>query len=171
MSGEDRRRAPRILSEYPLVIEDDRGTVLDDRALAHEVSEKGFKLETQAELDKEQRIRFKLVFDRGEELTGVARIAWTEKNEFARWAGAEFSALSWADVRRLRRLVDPSHVDWDALADKAVTALGTIVGVALIYKVLYSPTLREVLYTIFPKALATFALGWSLRELFRSSKR
>ena len=50
MGADDRRTGVRILSEFPLTLLDDKGEGLDPHAVAHDVSDKGFKIESRAEL-------------------------------------------------------------------------------------------------------------------------
>ncbi|MFI5347790.1 MAG: PilZ domain-containing protein [Elusimicrobiota bacterium] len=167
MSGpEDRREAPRIFSDFSLQLTDEAGTGLDDRALAHDVSDKGFKAETQAELKPQQIVRFRVTI-RGEEISGRARIAWAKRTDMSFWAGAEFLGMSWSDRRRVRRITSPSDVDWVKIGDNALSALVILGCTALAWAVMSSTTWRTVLSEIFPKAIAAVVMGLALREMFR----
>ncbi|MDE2142785.1 MAG: PilZ domain-containing protein, partial [Elusimicrobia bacterium] len=119
---EDRREAPRILTDFSLRLSDEAGAPLDDRALAHDVSDKGFKAETSVEIKSGQIVRFRVTI-RGEEISGRARIAWAKRTDLAWWAGAEFIGMSWSDRRRVRRITSPSDVDWVKIGGNAMTAL------------------------------------------------
>ena len=164
----ERREAVRLLLRLPLALLDDAGAVLDDRAVAHDLSTKGFQAETQAPLKKDQTVGFRLELGAGDELRGRARIAWTRPTDLANWAGAEFVGLKRADVRRLKHALNPSSgVDWDALADRAIIALGASLAVLLLAALLGSSVWRIALFRFLPKAVAVVLMGWSLRELLR----
>lgn len=164
--GGNRREAPRILTDFSLVLTGADGSSLDDRALAHDVSDKGFKAETQAPLAQDQIVRFKLALG-GEDLVGRARIVWIQKTDMAVWAGAQFVDLSWADRRRIRKITSPSDVDWGAIGDRAITALSLVLGTVLAWTALTNPVWRDVLPGLFPKALAAIVAGLALIELLR----
>jgi len=163
---ENRREAPRILSQFSLVLTDEKGATLDDRAIAHDVSDKGFKAETQAELKPEQVVRFRL--DLGvEEVRGRARIVWCQRTDMSFWAGAQFVGMSWSDRRRVRRITSPSDIEWGVIADKAATALLILLGTTLAWMAANNPVWREVLPGLFPKAVAAVVAGLALREFLR----
>ena len=168
MSGrENRRQAARILSEFPLVLLDDNGVLLDRHAVAHDISDKGFKIETRAELKPGQFVRFALSLDAEGDVKGRAQIVWGEGIELSNWAGAQFIKMSWRDRRRVRSITSPSDFDWDALADKAIVALSILLVTIVGWSLLSSALWRDVLGRMFPTALAALALGWALRELLR----
>lgn len=162
----ERRQAPRILTDFSLVLSDLKGTDLDDRAMAHDVSDKGFKAETQAELKKGETYRFRLVLPEGREVAGRARVAWAHKEDMAWWAGAEFVGLSWSEKRRIRRVTSPSDVDWDVIAGKLVVALSLLLVTSVAWIVMNSPVWRSVLSDIAPKILAAVVMGAALKILF-----
>lgn len=164
---EDRRTAPRILSDYPLALFGPDGATLDDRALAHDVSEKGFKAETQASLEPGGRVSFALALEAGEPLRGTARVAWVQTTQFSTWAGAEFLGLTRAERRRVRRALHPGSFDWDAVLGEAALALALILGTLAAGAALRSPFWREILGALFPKAVAAAALGWALLALLK----
>jgi len=161
----ERRRAARILTDFSLVLLDEKGAELDGRALAHDVSDRGFKAETQAELAQGQMIRFRLSLIDGQEIRGRARVVWAHREELAFWAGAQFVGLSWGDLRRVRRVTSPSDVDWGAIADKAIVALSLLLVTSIGWIALSSPTWRGVLEDLFPKIVAAVAMGLALRVL------
>ncbi len=163
--SDERRQAARILTDFSLMLFDEKGGELDSRALAHDVSDKGFKAETQVELRKGQTVRFRLGLLGGVVVNGRAKVVWAHKEELAWWGGAEFVGLSWSDKRRIRRLTDPSSVDWGVIADKAIVALSLLLVTSVSWIVLSSPMLRSVLEDVFPKAVAAVVMGVALRVL------
>ena len=168
MSGpEDRRRSVRILSEFSLTLLNDAGETLDQRAVAHDVSDKGFKIESRANLKSGQVVRFALSLDAEGEIRGRARIVWDERSGVHFWAGAQFLKMSWRDRRRIRRITNPSGMDWNALADKAILALSILLATVIGWSLLSSALWRGVIGGMIPTALAAFAMGWALRELLR----
>jgi hypothetical protein len=165
--GDERRTSTRILTEFPLSLLDDKGEILDRHAVAHDVSDKGFKIETMAELKTGQFVRFGLSLDADGDIKGRARIVWCERTDLSYWAGGQFLSMSWRDRRRVRRITSPSDVDWNLLADKAIWALSILLVTIVGWKLLQSPLWREVLGGLAPTALAALAMGWALRELLR----
>jgi hypothetical protein len=167
MSAPDNRReSVRILTDFSLILVDDKGEVLDDRAVAHDVSEKGFKAETQAELKEGQIVRYRLAL-RGQDIPGRARVVWCHRTDLSYWAGAQFLTLSWSHRRLIRQITSPSDVDWGVIADKAILALSILLGTILSWMALSSPVWRAVLPSLFPKAVAAIVMGFALRELLR----
>lgn len=168
--SDERRTSARILTEFPLTLSDDKGEVLDAHAIAHDVSDKGFKIETHAELKKGQALRFALSIDADGDIKGRARIVWCERTDISYWAGAQFLKVSWGDRRRLRRITSPSDVDWDALADRTILSLSLLLAVIVGYRVLSSSLWRGVIGDLVPTAVAAFAMGWALKELLRRGR-
>lgn len=164
---EERRRSTRVLTEFPLSLLDDKGELLDRHAVAHDVSEKGFKIESMAELKTGQFVRFGLSLDVEGEIKGRARIVWSERTDLSYWAGGQFLGMSWRDRRRVRRMTNPSEVDWNLLADKLIVALSLLLATIVGWRLLSSPLWRQVLGGLLPEALAALAMGWALRELLR----
>lgn len=164
---EDRRQAARILTEFPLVLHDEAGVLVDDRALAHDLSDKGFKIESNGALEKCQPILFRIQLSQGESMRGRGRVVWVERTDLALWAGAEFVALSWSDRRRLRRITRPSDVEWGVIFDKAIIAAFWLTVTLMVWGVLTSYVWRSVVMDLAPKAFATVVLGWALREMLR----
>ncbi|HEX4047946.1 MAG TPA: PilZ domain-containing protein [Elusimicrobiota bacterium] len=167
MSGEERRRSARILSEFPLSLLDDKGELLDRHAVAHDVSDKGFKIESRAELKIGQSVRFSLSLDADGDIKGRARVVWCERTDLSYWAGAQFLKMSWADRRRVRRVTSPSDVDWNVLADKAIVALSVLLATLVGWRLLSSRMWRGVLGGLAPTAVAALALGWALIQLLK----
>jgi hypothetical protein len=167
VSGEERRRSARILSEFPLSLLDDKGELLDRHAVAHDVSDKGFKIESRAELKIGQSVRFSLSLDADGDIKGRARVVWCERTDLSYWAGAQFLKMSWADRRRVRRVTSPSDVDWNVLADKAIVALSVLLATLVGWRLLSSRMWRGVLGGLAPTAVAALALGWALIQLLK----
>lgn len=168
--SDERRTSARILTEFPLTLSDEKGETLDPHAIAHDVSDKGFKIETHAELKKGQLLRFGLALDSEGEIKGRARVVWCERTDISYWAGAQFVKVSWGDRRRLRRITSPSDFNWDALADRTILSLSLLLAVLVGYRVLSSPLWRGVLGDLVPTAVAAFAMGWALKELLRRGR-
>jgi len=168
--SEDRRTSARILTEFPLSLSDEKGQVLDPQAIAHDVSDKGFKIETHAELVKGQTLMFALSLDADGDVKGRARIVWCERADVSYWAGAQFLKLSWKDRRRVGRITNPSRFNWDALADQTILSLSLLLAVLVAWRALSSPLWRGVLGDLVPTAVAAFAMGWALKELLRRGR-
>ncbi len=165
--AKDRRRSVRILSAFPLTLLDDADKELDGHAVAHDVSDKGFKIETRADLKKGQSLRFALSLDADGDIKGRARIVWCERSDLSYWAGGEFIKMSRSDRRRVRRVTSPSDVNWNALTDKAILALSLLLATQVVRILLSSVLWRGVIGGMIPTTLAAFAMGWALRVLLR----
>ena len=163
--SDERRTSARILTEFPLTLTDDEGELLDPHAIAHDVSDKGFRIETHAELKKGQTLRFALTLDAQGPVKGRARIVWSERADISYWAGAQFLKVSWGDRRRLRRITSPSDYNWDAMADRTIVSLSLLLAVIVGWRTLSSPLWRGVIGDLVPTAVAAFAMGWALKEL------
>ena len=168
MSGSSNRRtSTRILTAFSLVLTDADGEIVDERAIAHDLSEKGFKLETQAALKKDQTVGYRLELSAGGEIKGHARIVWVQRTDLSNWGGAEFTRLTRDARKRVRREISPSDVDWGVIADKALVALVLILAVSVIGAGLNDFAWRRTTFEVFPQAVAIVAMGWSLLELVR----
>ena len=170
MSTDDRRRADRVLSEFPLTLLDERGEVLDQHAVAHDVSDKGFKIESRAELTTGQFVRFALSLDAEGDIKGRAQVVWSKRTDLSYWAGGQFVKISWSDRRRVRRVTSPSDVDWNALADKLIVLLSVLLVMIVGWRMMSSPLWRGVLSGLVPTAFALLALGWALNVLLRRGR-
>ncbi|MDE2491612.1 MAG: PilZ domain-containing protein [Elusimicrobia bacterium] len=170
MTRSERRTSARLLTEFPLVLSDETGRLLDDNALAHDLSDKGFRVETQTDLSRGQVLRFRLSLDEHGVAEGRAVVVWSENSELSKWAGVKFQKLSWGDRRRVRRVLRPPSVDWNLIADKALLALVLVAATAAIWKGMTDPVWRRVLPGLVPKAFAAVAAGWALREMLRPGK-
>lgn len=165
---EERRSTTRILTEFGVVLSDHHGAEIDARAIAHDISEKGFKVETRAELAAGQVVRIRLSIGEGADVKARARVAWTERAQLWTTAGAVFLGLAWKDRRRLRRLTGPPGIDWSGLLDKAIVALSLLLIVTAAGSALAYPVWRDFAERLLPKALAAVALGLALRALLSS---
>lgn len=171
MGADDRRKATRILSEFPLTVLDDKGGLLDNHAVAHDVSDKGFKIESRTELKPGMFVRFSLALDAEGDVKGRARIVWCERTDLSYWAGGQFLNMSWSDRRRVRRITSPSGVDWNLLADKLIVMLGVLLLTLLGWRLMSNSQWRGVLGDLIPTAFAACALGWALVTLLSRNKR
>ena len=166
MSDEkNRRTSARILTEFPLALSDEKDGEIDVHAVAHDVSDKGFKAESRTELTQGQIVRFRLGIDASGDVIGRARVVWCRRTDISYWAGAEFLGLSRGDRRRVRRVTRPSSVDWNVIADRAIIALAATLGTLLVWSALSSTLWRGILEGLFPKILACLIAGWALCEL------
>jgi hypothetical protein len=163
--SEERRAGGRVITDFPLVLMDEADKMLDLNATAHDLSESGFRVETQAGIAPGQVVHYRIVAFGGRELRGSAKVAWAQRTDLALWAGAEFLDLSWADKRMLKRATSPPSADWVLIATKLLLAVIWIGGALALWVGLRSPFWRPQLSELFPKIVAAVLFGWSLREL------
>jgi hypothetical protein len=161
----ERRTSARILTDFSLVLLDDKGAVIDEHAVAHDVSTKGFRAELHGEIAEKQPIRFKLALAGGHELSGRARVAYVQRTDFGIWAGAEFVGLSWADRRLIRQSTAAPTANWVLIATRILLGVGWIAVALALWLGLLSNFWRPQMLALAPKALAAVALGWALLEL------
>lgn len=172
MSGEDRRAGGRLLTELSVTLRPSKGgEPIDDRAIAHDVSIKGFKVETQAQLADNMLVSFTLELPKGETATGKGRVVWTNRETFACWAGVEILSLPWSDKRRLGRLLNPHGVDWERLTSLCVTLAAALMALAAAHRILTSAHLRELAVALAPKIIALLVMGWALAGLLTRPRR
>lgn len=172
MSGDERRDDVRFLSELSVVLRPSKGGApIDDRATAHDVSLKGFKLETQSQLAEKTLVSFTLELPRGESVNGKGRIVWSNRETFATWAGVEIISMSWSDKRRLDQLLNPGRVDWSRMSNICVRFVVAITLVVLAHRVMFSSHLREVMVALSPKIIALVVMGWALLGMLKKEKR
>jgi hypothetical protein len=165
--ADNRRTATRILTEFSLTLFDEKGHPVDEHAVAHDVSDKGFKFESRAELKAGQAVRYKLAFLEGQDLSGRARIVWCQRTDLSYWGGAQFLNLSWGDRKRIRRVTSPSDADWDGLLNKAIIALSIMLATLLLWSAFKSLAWRAVLSRLAPELFAALLCLWALRVLLR----
>ena len=172
MSGDERRDGARLITELGVVLRPSKGgEPLDDRATAHDVSIKGFKLETQAQLTENMMLAFTLELPRAESATGKGRVVWANRDTFATWAGVEIVSMSWGDKRRLKRMISPDGVDWDRLAVLCVKLAMALTVIAAAHRILMSAQLRALFAALAPKIIALFVMAWALTGLLKRPRR
>jgi hypothetical protein len=168
MNADERRRGPRYILALSARLWSPAGEELDLIATAHELSVKGFKVETRAELKGGQFVAFSLDMPDGVPLKGRARVAWAKGEAYAHWAGLSFQDLSWKDRRRIGRLLDPDTTDWERIASSAGQAAMTIVVTLAAYRILFERyEVRRTLAEIAPQAAAALLAAWALLNLLR----
>ena len=112
MSGDVRRSGARFISPLGVVLRPSKGGApIDDRATAHDISPKGFKVETQARLEENMILSFTLVLPTGASVNGKGRVAWNTRETFATWADVEIISMSWRDKRSLSQLSNTNDAD------------------------------------------------------------
>ena len=165
--GEEKRQSARVLTEFALTLLDEKGALVDQHAVAHDVSTKGFKAEARVELRVGQIVGYRLALEAESVISGRARIVWCQRTDLSYWAGAQFLKMSWGDRRRIRRIQSPSSLDWNGLADRAITAMIILLVTLVAWTGLRNPAWRQLLPRLIPEAAAAVAMGVALRELLR----
>ena len=172
MSGDDRRDGTRFITDLSVVLSPSKGGApLDDRATAHDVSVKGFKVETQAPLEEKTLITFSLELPAGVRAMGKGRIVWSNRESFSTWAGVEIVSMSWGDKRKLSQLLDPDRVDWARLRSLCMSLAMAVTVIVAAHRVLLSGALRELLGSLAPKIVALLVMGWAFVNFFKKEKR
>ncbi|NNN04552.1 MAG: PilZ domain-containing protein [Elusimicrobia bacterium] len=169
--SDDRRGAARILTDCSLVLLDGKGGVIDEHAVAHDLSIKGFRAEMHGDIAENQPVRYRLALDEGCELKGRARIVWVQRTDFALWVGVEFVGLSWADRRLLKKSTSAPTANWMLIATKFLLAVVWIGGLLGFWIGIRSNFWRPQMFALLPKAIAAVALGWALLELLAPDRR
>ncbi|MDD5304821.1 MAG: PilZ domain-containing protein [Elusimicrobia bacterium] len=172
MSGDERRTGARFITELSVVLRPSKGgPALDDRATAHDVSVKGFKVETQAQLAENTIVSFTLELPMGASASGTGRVVWSNRETFATWAGVEISSMSWGDKRRLSRLLNPDRADWERLTNLCLKLVMALTVIAAAHRVLLSAPLRGLVASLAPKIIALLVMGWALVGMLKRGKR
>lgn len=172
MSGDERREGARFITELSVSLHPSKGgEAIDDRATAHDVSVKGFKVETQAQLTENMMLAFTLDLRAGETASGKGRVVWCNRETFACWAGVEIVSMSWGDRRRLKKLVAPDGVDWERLTELCLKLAMALVVLAAAHRILLSGHLRELFGRLAPKMIALLVMGWALVNLLKRPRR
>lgn len=169
MSDDAERKYARFLTDLDLVLADLDGRVVDERAQAHDVSPKGFRVHSRVELAEGRRVQFTMLLGDGEKVRGQAIVVWSARDEWG-WfdAGAKITRLSWRDARKLRGTVAAPGYDFLGLARLAWKALFWTVIVAALHNVAFNqPHVKRVLVDIAPAAAAILVLFVGLRLLMR----
>ena len=172
-SGDERRKSVRFITDCMVVLRPAKGgPPLDERAIAHEVSMVGFKLETHATLAQNSTIAFALELPESGCVSGEGLVIWSKRDKFATWAGIKVVKMSGADKRRLSRKLRPDAVDWPRIADLAVRALFVITVVAAAQKLIFQrPDALGVVAHLAPKLIALLLMAWAVLGLLRRDKR
>lgn len=172
MSGDERRGDARLITELSVVLLPSKGgEPLDDRATAHDVSISGFKVETQAQLTDNMMLAFTFELPRGETATGKGRVAWTNRESFASWAGVEIVSMPWSDKRRLKKLLNPDTTDWERIGNLCVKLAMIVTVLAAGHRILLSAHLRDLFAKLAPKMIALLVMGWALVNLLKRPRR
>jgi hypothetical protein len=172
MSHDDRRIGARFLTELNVVLSPSNGgPPIDDRATAHDVSIKGFKVESQAQLAEGAMVSFSLDLPMGECVSGTGRIVWSNRETFATWAGVEIVSMPWSDKRRLNKLLNPDTVNWERISNLLVTLVMVLTVLAAAHRIIYSAQLRGLVEALAPKIVALFVMGWALVGLLKRNTR
>lgn len=172
MSGEDRRDGVRWLTDLSVVLRPEQGgPPIDDRATAHDVSMKGFRLESQAQIEVDTVLSFSLDLQRGARAAGKGRVVWSKRETYATWAGVEITEMAWGDRRRLKRMIYPDDVDWTRLSQLCLKFVMAITVLAATHRVMTSPELRKLLIVMSPKIVALLLVGWAILNFFKRERR
>lgn len=164
----ERRENSRLITELRVALRSSKGEVLDDFATAHDVSVKGFKLETQATLAKDSQIVFTLDLPGGRKVAGTGQVVWTKRETFATWAGLKVVKMSWSEARELKAVLAPPSTDWSRVFDVGTkAALVVIVGLALQNLAFHRPTGLGHANRIIPKYGAVLLMGWALLGMLK----
>lgn len=162
----------RFISDLKVVLRPSKGGApLDDRATAHDVSVKGFKVETQAPLTENALVAFVLELPEGGSAAGKGRVVWSNRATFAVWAGIEVVSMSWGDKRRLSQALHPDAVNWARLSDLCVKLMMILTVLAAAHRMIFSAQLRNLLVVLAPKIIALLVMGWALVGLLKRGRR
>jgi hypothetical protein len=163
--SDERRISARILTDFSLVLLDEKGAVIDEHAVAHDLSTKGFRAEFHGEVAEKQPVRFRLSLDAGRELAGRGRVVWIQRTDFAIWIGVEFVGLTWAERRMLKDASSGPTANWVLISTKFLLAVVWIGGGLAFWLGIRSNFWRPQMLSLAPKGLAAVAMGWALLEL------
>lgn len=172
MSDDERRTGARFITELSIVLRPSKGgPPLDDRATAHDVSIKGFKLETQVQLEENAQLAFTLELPMGAKANGKGRVVWTNRETFATWAGVEITSMPWGDKRRLSQFLSPDRADWERLTDLCIKLVMILVVLAAAHRFVVSSSMRALMGALAPRIIALTVMGWALTNLLKKSRR
>ena len=170
--SDERRDDARMITELFVTLRAVKGgEVIDERATAHDISTKGFRVETQAQMSEKTLISFTMDLPGGERASGSGRVVWASRESWATWAGVEITSMSWAAKRRLTHLLHPPRVDWSGLSKTSTKLLVALVVITAAHRLLYSPIAQSVLMKMAPKLIALGLMAWALREMFKKDRR
>ena len=169
--SDERRQGARFITDLSVIVRSAKGASLDDRAIAHDVSVKGFKLETQVDLKQDETIQFTLELPEGHNALGAGRVVWAKRETFATWAGIKVTKMAWADKRRLAKMLDPDQVNWARIGDLALKAAFLIVLAMAAQKIAFRPKAFAGMAELLPKFAAVILMAWAFLGLIRRDKR
>lgn len=172
-SQDERRKGARFITDFMVILRSAKdGAPLDERAMAHEVSASGFKLETHATLGLHSEVAFELQLPEGGCVCGEGLVIWSKRETFATWAGIKIVKMSGADKRRLSRRLHPDTVDWPKVSALALRALFVITVVAAAQKLIFQrPDVLGVMAQLAPTFIALLLMAWALLGLLKRGRR
>lgn len=167
MSDESRRYA-RSMTDLDVVLRNEQGQLVDERAQARDVSRAGFRVESKSKLEEGQRLTFTMDLGDGELVRGAARIAWARVDEWGAYsAGAKIVKISWKDARKLGGQAARPGYDFAGLAKKAFFAFYWLVIVAGAHNIIFDqPDVSVALVRSLPALVAAVVMGFALMMLF-----
>lgn len=173
MKKDERRDGVRFLTDLRVLLRPEKGgRPFDDSATAHDVSLKGFRVETSSkDIEAATTIRFTLDLQRGARASGKGRVVWAKRETFATWAGVEITEMAWADRRRLKQMLHPDSVDWTSLTNLVVKCAMLITVTLAAQRILTSPELRKLLLVLSPKIAAVCLLAWAVANFIKGDRR
>lgn len=158
-----RRKYSRLLIDLPLTLWDSSGSLLDDKAMAHDLTRSGIGFETRAKLKNGMRVYFELELPRGEPAAGAARLIWVRHDDWGCWAGANITDIPWRDRRRLKRVIVGPGYDWAGLAWRILFAAFIVVAVLVAEDLMHHhPHAWKAAVRLVPAALIGVGLGMYL---------
>lgn len=172
-SADKRRKSVRLITDLPVTLRSVKdGSLLDERATAHDISPAGFRLETQTELAKDSMIAFMLELPQSGHVFGRGLVIWCKRETFARWAGIKVIEMSRADRRRLARMLNPDAVDWSRVSALAVKAVLAVTVVVAAQKLIFERSgAFGAMAQPAPRLIALLLMVWALRGLLRRDQR
>lgn len=168
--SEESRRYAQSMTDLDVVLRNEQGQLVDERAQARDVSRAGFRVETKAKLDEGQRLTFTMDLGEGELVRGAARIVWARVDEWGAYAaGAKIVKISWKDARKLGGQVAgprPGY-DFSGLAKRAFFAFYWLVIVVGARNIIFDqPDVSVALVRSLPALAAALVIGFALMMLF-----
>ncbi|MFA6003786.1 MAG: PilZ domain-containing protein [Elusimicrobiota bacterium] len=158
--NDPRRRHSRFLTDLRVTIWDSAQKLLDDRAVAHDVTRSGFGFETKVDIRHISRIFFELELSDRNTVTGAAQLVWTRRMDWGSWAGAQITELERGGARRIHRVIHGPGYDWKGLADRALIS-ATIVICVMVVDDLFRrhPSPWDTVFQLWPLAMILCGIG------------
>ncbi|MBI3288303.1 MAG: PilZ domain-containing protein [Elusimicrobia bacterium] len=167
----ERRRKKRFLTDLNIVLGTEVGLPLDDRAIAHDVSVVGFKLQTRAQLTAGTKVTFTLEIAGGKQASGRGLVVWSTRDPMGSWAGVKILRMPWRDKRLLSRLINADGFDWESVIQPAITATFLITLVAACQRLFQHPGVVSWIGSAAPRMLAVALMAWAGYRLLRGDSR